>query len=312
MKKAFPYYKLLWQEFEDVTIEICRDILGIAAKKFTDGKDGGRDSKFEGRASKFPSDSKQWEGKFIIQAKHTGDINKSCSDNDFSSVTSKSSIISKEIERLKKLMKSDKFDCYLLFTNRKLSANAHNSIKERIKKELGIENVELFGIEELDSHLTSEIISKLSLNSNFTPLRIFEKDIQKVIIAFDEAIEDLVGIETSKISKISIEDKNILNELSENYFKFINKTSLHHFNKIREFLMQPSNAKYLKFYENTINDLQAKIILKRSEFLAFDNVLEEIVEIVVDKYEEKIKDCRRLARVFVHYMYYNCDIGEND
>lgn len=311
MKRAFPYYRLLWQEFEDVTIEICRDILGIAAKKFTDGRDGGRDSKFEGKSSKFPSESEQWKGKFIIQAKHTGDVNKSCSDNDFSS-TSKNSIISKEIDRLKKLMDEDKFECYLLFTNRKLTASTHNSIKERIKSELNIEYVEIFGIEELDSHLTKEIILKLGLKSNFTPLRIFEKDIQEVIIALDEVIEDLEGVESTKILKITIENKNDLNELSESYFKFINRNSLHHFNKIREFLTQPSNDIYLKYYENTISDLQAKIIIQRSDFHAFEEILEQIIEIVVDKYDEKIKDCRRLVRVFVHYMYYNCDIGAND
>lgn len=310
MKQVFPYYKLYWQEFEDITIEVCRELFGIACKKFSDGPDGGRDSKFTGKTSKFPSLSLQWSGTMIIQAKHTSELNKSCSDSDFSS-TAKNSIISKEIVRLKKLILVDPFNSYILFTNRKISAGSHQKICDRIKSELSIPNVEILGSEEIDSHLTSDMVNKLGLIGLFTPLRIFEKDIQEVIIAFDEAIEDLEDLKESGFSKISIEDKNDLNNLSKGYFDFINNSSLHHFAKIRMFLSQPKNIKFLNYYENTVNDLQAKILIKRSEYSTFENVIEEIIEIVLDKYEDKIKDCRRMARVFVHYMYYNCDIGKS-
>ncbi len=310
MKDTFPYYRLYWQDFEDVTIEICRDILGIACKKFSDGPDGGRDSKFNGTTNKYPSLSQKWSGNMIIQAKHTSELNKSCSDNDFSA-ESKNSIVSKEIERLKKLMITDPFNSYILFTNRKLTAGSHQKICDRIKKELSVNNVEVLGSEEIDSHLTQEMVAKLKLSQFFTPLRIFEKDIQEVIIAFDDAIEDLDDLNESSISRISIETKNELNTLSKAYFDFINSTSLHHFAKIRMFLSQPQNSKYLKYYDNTINDLQAKILLKRQEYSNFEAVIEDIIELVLSKYEDKIKDCRRMARVFVHYMYYNCDIGQS-
>ena len=284
-------------------------MFGIACKKFSDGPDGGRDSKFTGKTTKFPSLSLQWSGNMIIQAKHTAEINKSCSDTDFSSTT-KNSIISKEIARLKKLILVDPFNSYVLFTNRKLSAGSHQKICARIKLELTIPNVEILGSEETDSHLTQDIVNRLGLTHFFTPLRIFEKDIQEVIIAFDEVIDDLEDLKESGLTKISIEDKNVLNTLSKEYFDFINSTSLHHFSKIRKFLSQPKNIKYLKYYENTVNDLQAKILVKRSEYSTFETIIEDIIELVLDKYENKIKDCRRMARVFVHYMYYNCDIGK--
>lgn len=57
MRTQYPYDNLDWQEFERLVIELCQDLLGIAAKTFSDGKDGGLDSFFEGTAEKFPSAS---------------------------------------------------------------------------------------------------------------------------------------------------------------------------------------------------------------------------------------------------------------
>ena len=44
----YPLENLTWQEFEELVILICQEILGIAAQKFADGKDGARDSSFNG------------------------------------------------------------------------------------------------------------------------------------------------------------------------------------------------------------------------------------------------------------------------
>ncbi len=41
----YPLYDLSWQEFENIVISICEEILGTGTIKFADGKDGGRDAK---------------------------------------------------------------------------------------------------------------------------------------------------------------------------------------------------------------------------------------------------------------------------
>lgn len=92
------------------------------AKKFweqgrlslSEGKDGGRDAKFTGMANEFPSRSKPWEGKFVIQAKHTMKPFASCSDSDFQS------ILRDEVrDKLIPLKEAGKVDYYLLFANRR-------------------------------------------------------------------------------------------------------------------------------------------------------------------------------------------------
>ena len=53
----YPLYDLSWQEFENIVISICEEILGTGTIKFADGKDGGRDAKFTGTANNFPSNA---------------------------------------------------------------------------------------------------------------------------------------------------------------------------------------------------------------------------------------------------------------
>jgi hypothetical protein len=59
---------------------ICQEILGCGLIEFSKGKDGGRDGKFIGTANQFPSEKDTWNGKFIIQAKHTENAIATCSD----------------------------------------------------------------------------------------------------------------------------------------------------------------------------------------------------------------------------------------
>jgi len=314
MNKEYPYEKIYWQEFEDIVIKICHSILGIGATKFSTGKDGGRDSTFEGEARNFPSDSKPWAGKFIIQAKHTTDPTASCSDSEFSGLK-KDSIISKELKRLNKLTQTDPFDNYLLFTNRKLSGDKHAEIRDRIKKELRIENVAIIGRDLLNIYITEDIAEEFDLINYIIPLRFFEKDIQDVIVLFYENKGKITG----KLNKyntqnqfVSKEKKNRLNILTKDYFEFIKTHSLQHFTKIEIFLRDPKNRKYTEYYENTVGELQGKIIVRRDDFATFDEILEHIADKILESDVERMRNSRKMIRVFLHFMYWNCDIGKKN
>src|SRR5690349_12565458 len=102
--------------FENLVNTICQKLLGMGVISFAPGKDGGRDGKFNGVAQKYPSEADRWNGKFIIQSKHTLNPIASCSQKDF-----ETEIIDQEIPKLIKLKSNDEIDHYLLFTNRKYS-----------------------------------------------------------------------------------------------------------------------------------------------------------------------------------------------
>jgi len=62
--------KLGWFNFENLIRCLLREIVGSGLSVFSGSRDQGRDATFRGRASRFPSDTKQWKGDWIIQVKH--------------------------------------------------------------------------------------------------------------------------------------------------------------------------------------------------------------------------------------------------
>jgi len=128
----YPLHNLVDKDFETLVALICKEILGTGTIVFSDGKDSGRDAKFTGTANRFPSETNPWNGKFIIQAKHTKKPEASCSDSGFNT------ILKDELPRLRKLKEDGKVDYYLQFTNRKLTGVQDPKIEDFFDKEVGV------------------------------------------------------------------------------------------------------------------------------------------------------------------------------
>lgn len=308
----FPYENLDAADFEALVISVCKEILGIGCKAFSTGKDGGKDSWFEGTAQHYPSNIDAWKGTFCIQAKHTTTFNASCSDNEFS--VNQSSILAKEIKRLNEIQPLHPFDNYIIFTTRKLTGETHPEIVKMLRNGLGIQNAEIIGREQIDSYLADypHIVYRLGFHKFMPPLRFNEQDIKDIIIAFDGSSERITTKTKSILDSdfVDKEAKNALNNLSVEYFEFIKDNSLDYFTKIEMFLQDPKNDKYRRMYENTVGDLREIIIIERTRFNEFEHILKHLVDYIVQENKEKLKDLRNLVRVFVHFMYFNCDIGK--
>jgi len=307
MNIKYPLYNLHNKEFEDLVALICEEILGTGTIVFSDGKDGGRDAKFTGTANRFPSEADPWNGKFIIQAKHTTKPEASCSDSSFNI------ILKDEIPRLKKLKKDEKVDYYLLFTNRKLSGVQDPKIEDFFDKEVGVTN-SVLGEERIQLWLReySEIAKTLGLNKLLMPLQFYEKDLQEIIVAFSEtkiSKNELRAIQ-SDLTRIPIEEKNRLNNLGKVYFDNALRNSFSDFEEIKCFLEDPINDEYKTKYDNTVSDLQAEIIVHREEYNAFEEILNHLYKLILDNTNQSLMTNRKLIRVFLHYMYFNCDIGK--
>ena len=286
----YDFDQLSEDAFEALVIDLCNDLLGIGVQSFTKGPDGGKDGFFTGTAQTYPSKTSPWRGDFIIQAKHTTDIGASCADNDFFS--NQTSVVNKEIKRLieRRTNNGQNFDCYLIFTNRKLPGAAHTEIKNHLQNKLGIQNADVHGIEYLTRlvEMKPELVKKFGLLKNLLPDQFYEKDIRDVIV------------------------QNALNQVSDYYFSEINSHSLKYFNLIDSFLKDPRNSAYLLKYENTVSDIRG-FIQKNIANYSFMDLLEAIADNIAGA--DPITDIhrvRKLCRVFVHYMYYNCDIGRKE
>lgn len=302
----YPLNELSSGEFENVVSSICEEILGTGTFIFSEGKDGGRDAKFTGRANYFPSKALPWEGKFIIQAKHTRKNGASCSDSDFST------ILKNEVSSIKKLQEDDKLDYYLLFTNRKLSGLQAPKIENLISTTLNVEN-DVIGDERLQKWLQDypSIVKKNNLSRLLLPLEFYEDDLKVLITKFaqidfdDNEIQEIIR----NNDRISINEKNDLNKLSQIYFNELFKKSMNDFSKIETFIKDPKNKEMKNFYNNTVDDIQSKIIVKRDEFNTFEEIIDHLYDFIFLNHSDELKNDRRLIRTFLHYMYFHCDIG---
>ena len=302
----YPLTELRDTEFEDIVASICEEILGTGTIIFSTGKDGGRDAKFTGTANEFPSKASPWNGKFIIQAKHTVKVGSSCSDSDFNTT------LKKEVKSIKALKKDKKLDYYLLFTNRKLSGLQDPKIEDFISESLDVDNVVL-GEERIQKWLRDypSIVQKHNLKRLLLPLDFYEEDMKEMITLFSKIEFDGDKLQEIKRrnDRIPITEKNELNKLGQEYFNNSFKKSMNDFKAIEAFFKDPRNKKMQVYYDNTVEDIQSKILVKRTDFNAFEEIIEYLYDFVFENHKEELRNDRGLIRTFLHYMYFHCDIG---
>lgn len=304
-------------DFERLIIDICTNLLGIGVHSFTKGPDGGKDGFFNGTATTYPSATAPWSGKFIIQAKHTTKQDASCSDGDFFS--NDKSILNSEIARLIQMRKEkgQAFDNYLVFTNRKLTGQAHLKINQHLQTKLGIKNADVIGNEDLIRFIEKipGLAKQHNLQKYLLPDQFYENDIRNVIVLFSRNTSWVDSPPMSDSKPFTYADKiqkNALNGIDEAYFSEIKSHSLKFFSNIDSFFKDPRNAAYLKDYLNTTSELRG-YIQKHAADYTFKDILETIIENIIgaDPNSDVFKE-RMMVRIFVHYMYWNCDIGRKE
>ena len=215
---------------------------------------------------------------------------------------------------LSKVKKTTPFDNYIIFTNRKLSGEKVSLI-QKLKDEIGVKNVDIIGREQINTYLTDypHIADQFGLYKFIAPLRFYEKELRDVIIVFNEQSKTISTEAKSYITSFTVidkEKKNELNNLSKDYFEFLKNHSLQYFEEIEKFLRDPKNEPYMKMYSNTVSDLQDAITVERNRFNEFEHIIKYLVDYTVGNNEDKLKDLRKIVRVFIHFMYFNCDIGK--
>lgn len=310
----YHLYNLDDSKFENLINSICQEILGTGVIVFSQGKDGGRDGKFTGKAQNYPSKSDSWAGKFIIQAKHTINPIASCSDKDFERV------IKKEIKRIKELKSKGDVDNYLLFTNRKYSGIKGEALMKQIIKETGVINAVIIGKETIQDQFlgaSKNIVKQYQLLMAHIPFDFSDEEIKKIIIAFKD---QLAGVNNNIITRVEElkydfshvekEDKNIKNNLGEEYYtQHILGSSLMEFDKIEKFLNDPINEELKDFYYDTANELNQLITIHRDNFEAFEELFIHIYQLISSG-NVSLMGAKRHITTFLHYMYVECLIGK--
>ena len=312
MKYAFE--NLSPDQFESLIIALCQYLLGMATQGFATGPDGGRDAKFVGTAELFPSKSSPWIGTIIVQAKHTNGFNKTFSDTDFFSEERANSVIVKEIPRIKNLRNAKELDHYILFSNRRLTGGSESRIKAYLAKECKIpkESIFLCDIKQMEFWLKQfpRAAEMAKLDPVDSPLIVCPDDLAEIVEALAANIPTISAkLQDIPEVRVSYKQKNIINNMSEEYAKESQKRYLKETRQIQEFFSDPQNEKILTHYNSVVEEFQMKIIAKRKDYQTFDEVLEYLFDLLFER-DPILQKNKKLTRTIVFYMYWNCDLGE--
>lgn len=312
----FAYEDLSESQFEELVVLICRRLLGIGVQGFAKGPDGGRDAKFVGTAELYPSRSAPWTGTTIVQAKHTNGLNRSFAEPDFYSRNSANTVLGKELPRIKALRRKKQLDNYILFANRRLSGNSESDITEHISDVCNVPagSVSLCGVEQIESWLKMfpDIANEAEIDPIDSPLIVSPDDLAEIVLAFSRQRESILTVvDDMPEPRVSYEEKNAANGMTAAYALALRKKYLKETALIRTFLAAPENVDLLGLYESVADEFELRIISRRNEFQSFDRIMEYLVDLlhgrdpVLRQYPHK-----RLTRLMLFYMYWNCDIGQ--
>lgn len=312
----YAYEDLSDDQFERLIVLLCQHLLGMGTQGFAKGVDGGRDAKFIGTAQMLPSERAPWVGTIIVQAKHTNGYNRSFSEGDFFNPKSENTTIGKELPRIKKLRNAKQLDHYLLFANRKLTGNAESDIRSHIANECGMpeSSIMLCGLEQLEIWLKA--FPGVPLNANLdpldSPLIVSPDELSEVVQALATHLDEAAkSMDAPPTPRTSYEVKNALNKMSEEYAKGLRKLYLKDTAQVKNFLAEPENNELLRLYESVVEEFQIKIIAKRKDYHSFDDVMNYLIDLLFVR-DPLLRANKRLTRVMLFYMYWNCDIGEGD
>src|SRR6266496_474442 len=113
----YDLHNLGWSSFQQLCLTITREILGQTVESFLDSGDAGRDGAFTGKWRAMGKED--LTGSFVIQCKFT-------SKNNY---VLRTSDLSDEVEKAKRLVAKGLCDSYLLMTNAGLSGTRAEEIK---------------------------------------------------------------------------------------------------------------------------------------------------------------------------------------
>jgi hypothetical protein len=187
---------------------------------------------------------------------------------------------------------------------------------DKDKHILDIEDL-LKSIKELSEQEQKDILA--ILEANVYKLRgkfiedITPQDISKVLTEFSKQNSDLIKNVSASIQnthRTEFPEKNRINKLSEGYIKLIQQESLPFFEQLAKFLEKFENRDLKKVYLNITSDLQKVILVRRNEFEEFGQIF-EIIEQVCKENVPELSTERRTLQILLHFMYFQCDIGEN-
>lgn len=312
----YAYEDLSPSQFELLVVAICQFVLGAGVQGFATGPDGGRDAKFVGTAELHPSKAAPWQGTVIVQAKHTNGYNTTFSDADFYSTEHDATVLGAELPRVQRLRASQSLDHYMLFSNRRLTANGESKLRAVIAKRCALPELSVYlcGIEQLELWLKRfpDAARIASLDPIDSPLIVSPDELAELVERLSEHLKNLGSVSgAAPTDRVSYERKNALNRMSVDYARDMQRRYLKETFQIKTFLAAPENVEILGRYQSAADEFQCQVLAKRKDYQSFDEAINYLTNLVFAR-DPILRAHRKLTRMMIFYMYWNCDLGLND
>lgn len=206
----------------------------------------------------------------------------------------------------------------MLFSNRKLTGGAESTLKKYINQKTGLEleNIAIFGIDDLDGWLAQfpHIVKMVNLSPLMISPIIQPDEFARVISHFAKAFNNSIKNNNfAPKERTEFEEKNQLNHMSNEFAKSLKKLYLSYVGQIDQFLYDAQNADLLDQYQEAVEEFQLRFIIPKQQNgdqVYFDHIFNDLVELIIGRDYILAKN-RRLTRIMVFYMYWRCDIGRS-
>lgn len=139
----------------------------------------------------------------------------------------------------------------------------------------------------------------------------FDPNSLRDVIITIAGVYDELEQKTKDFGSISIEDKNKLNGLSEEFYKeIISRDYEPYFFELDIFLKKRENEDLQGLVGKIVKSLNKKIIVGRKAFESFEHLLISIEEALLDSKYDSLEGSEESISLFLFYLYANCYIGK--
>jgi len=164
------------------------------------------------------------------------------------------------------------------------------------------------------TNLAASIELSMSEVESFTgangPVRLFAADIKEIIDVMGAVVESDGEPESQfDFDVISLEKKNELNNLGQEYFDYLVEHHEPYYHKVHDFLENPINAPQREIYYRIVDGIKRQLSVYSGEYKDFAIVLLALERMVVPHLPEHLVPKRGNLPVLISFMYCNCDIG---
>ncbi|MCP4656168.1 MAG: HNH endonuclease [bacterium] len=163
--------------------------------------------------------------------------------------------------------------------------------------------------DELEREECSSTTAKVFPDGPSTPLS--WDDLRDVVRIVHDAVISEVSTADSRFdfSLADLDEKNRLNRLGADTFAVMLEYDEPFFGRIQSFLENPRNADTTMMYHEVVDELRRRIAAVQVDFDRFEDVLNELYDVVLERFRGELKGKRRTLRKLFSFMYVNCDIG---